>query len=112
MMNAKMARRLFCLGISYLAAAFFLGWLGYHYAWGGWGLADMAIAVERAQLAVMLSCTFVLVSGLSLIASFILPALGSTACRSCGYDLRGQLREVRCPECGKPYVNGKESRPT
>jgi O-acetyl-ADP-ribose deacetylase (regulator of RNase III) len=29
---------------------------------------------------------------------------GLARCRSCGYDLRGQVRDGKCPECGYPYV--------
>jgi hypothetical protein len=28
---------------------------------------------------------------------------GFIRCRTCGYDLRGQTRDGKCPECGRPY---------
>jgi rubrerythrin len=28
---------------------------------------------------------------------------GASRCRGCGYDLRGQVEDGKCPECGHPY---------
>ncbi len=28
---------------------------------------------------------------------------GETQCMACGYDLRGQMEDGKCPECGHPY---------
>jgi hypothetical protein len=33
-----------------------------------------------------------------------------TRCAGCGYDLRGQVEDGRCPECGRPYTL-KQERP-
>ena len=35
---------------------------------------------------------------------------GYTLCRVCGYDLRGQIKDGPCPECGHPYTLATEKR--
>ena len=33
-----------------------------------------------------------------------------TRCRACNYELRGQIEDGRCPECGQPYRLLEEKR--
>jgi rubrerythrin len=35
---------------------------------------------------------------------------GRVRCRKCGYDLRGQRRDGKCPECGHPYRLVRQTR--
>jgi ribosomal protein L40E len=35
---------------------------------------------------------------------------GPTQCRSCGYDLRGQIHDGKCPECSHSYTLVFEGR--
>jgi hypothetical protein len=38
------------------------------------------------------------------------PATGNVRCTKCGYDLRGQTQDGKCPECGHPYQIIKDKK--